>query len=110
MTCEELVSDEYIRRDPTLTRIFGECVSAVVHCLRRLAIPVLQLLRQRLPALKGYDKASNCQDAEDAKGQLAKAAAKAGSPPPKPGDAKLAEAAVKAKKAAEDAAARRGYP
>ena len=32
VTCEELVSDEYIRRDPTLTRIFGECVSAVVHC------------------------------------------------------------------------------
>ena len=29
VTCEELVSDEYIRRDPTLTRIFGECVSAV---------------------------------------------------------------------------------
>ena len=31
VTCEELVSDEYIRRDPTLTRVFGECVSAVVH-------------------------------------------------------------------------------
>ena len=26
VTCDELVSDEYIRRDPTLTRIFGECV------------------------------------------------------------------------------------
>ena len=32
VTCDELVSDEYIRRDPTLTRIFGECVDAVVHC------------------------------------------------------------------------------
>ena len=31
VTCDELVSDEFIRRDPTLTRIFGECVSAVVH-------------------------------------------------------------------------------
>ena len=30
VTCEELVSDEYIRRDPTLTRIFGECVSRCV--------------------------------------------------------------------------------
>ena len=30
VTCDELVSDEYIRRDPTLTRIFGECVDAVV--------------------------------------------------------------------------------
>ena len=32
VTCEDLVSDEYIRRDPTLTRIFGQCVDAVVHC------------------------------------------------------------------------------
>ena len=32
VTCEELVSDEYIRRDPTLTKVFGECVNAVVHC------------------------------------------------------------------------------
>ena len=31
VTCEELVSNEYIRRDPTLTRIFGPCVNAVVH-------------------------------------------------------------------------------
>ena len=30
VTCEEIVSDEYIRRDPTKTRIFGECVQAVV--------------------------------------------------------------------------------
>ena len=31
VTCEEIVSDEYIRRDPTKTRIFGECVNAVVR-------------------------------------------------------------------------------
>ena len=31
VTCEEIVSDEYIRRDPTKTRIFGECVDAVVR-------------------------------------------------------------------------------
>ena len=30
VTCEEIVSNEYIRRDPTKTRIFGECVQAVV--------------------------------------------------------------------------------
>jgi len=30
VTCEEIVSDEFIRRDPTKTRIFGECVQAVV--------------------------------------------------------------------------------
>ena len=31
VTCEEIVSNEYIRRDPTKTRIFGECVQAVVR-------------------------------------------------------------------------------
>ena len=56
-------------------------------------------------ALKEYDKASKYQDAEDAKAQLPR-------PPPRlegrrrqAQDEKLAEAAVKAKKAAEDAAA-----
>lgn len=31
VTCEELVSDEYIRRDPNLNSIPGFCVDAVVH-------------------------------------------------------------------------------
>jgi glutaconate CoA-transferase subunit A len=31
VTCEELVSDEEIRKDPTLTSIPGFCVDAVVH-------------------------------------------------------------------------------
>ena len=31
VTCEELVSDEYIRRDPEKNKVFGACVSAVVH-------------------------------------------------------------------------------
>ena len=31
VTCEEIVSDEYIRRDPSATKIFGECVDAVVR-------------------------------------------------------------------------------
>ena len=56
-------------------------------------------------ALKEYDKASKYQDAEDAKAQLAKAAAKAQkAADAKPEDAKLADAAAKAKKAADDAA------
>ena len=57
-------------------------------------------------ALKEYDKASKYQDAEDAKAQLAKAAAKAEkAAAAKPEDEKLAEAAARAKKAADDAAA-----
>ena len=81
------MSDEYIRRDPTLTRIFGECVSAVVHCpYGAWPSQCYNYYDNDSHALKEYDKASKYQDAEDAKAQLAKAAAKA-------------------KKAAEDAAA-----
>ena len=105
VTCEELVSDEYIRRDPTLTKVFGECVSAVVHA------PYGAWPSQRYnyydcdgAALKEYDKASKYQDAEDAKAQLAKAAAKAKkAADAKPDDAKLADAAARAAKAAADA-------
>ena len=51
-------------------------------------------------------QASKYQDAEDAKAQLAKAAAKAEkAAAAKPEDEKLAEAAARAKKAADDAAA-----
>ena len=53
-------------------------------------------------ALIEYDKASKYQDAEDAKAQLAKAAAKAQkAAEAKPGDEKAAAAAAKAQKAAE---------
>ena len=100
VTCEDLVSDEYIRRDPTLTRIFGQCVDAVVHCpYGAWPSQCYNYYDNDSHALKEYDKASKYQDAEDAKAQLAKAAAA------KPDDAKLAEAAAKAKKAAEDAEA-----
>ena len=78
VTCEELVSDEYIRRDPTLTRIFGECVSAVVHApYGAWPSQCYNYYDNDSHALKEYDKASKYQDAEDAKVQLAKAAAKA---------------------------------
>ena len=107
VTCEDLVSDEYIRRDPTLTRIFGQCVDAVVHCpYGAWPSQCYNYYDNDSHALKEYDKASKYQDAEDAKAQLAKAAAKAEkAAAAKPDDAKLAEAAAKAKKAAEDAAA-----
>ena len=107
VTCEELVSNEYIRRDPTLTRIFGECVCAVVHAPHG-AWPAQCYGYYDVDgsAMKEYDKASKYQDAEDAKAQLAKAAAKAEkAAAAKPEDAKLADAAARAKKAAEDAAA-----
>ena len=59
--------------------------------------------------MKEYDKASKYQDAEDAKGQLAKAAEKAAKAAAKnPEDAKAAETAAKAaaaSKAAEDGSA-----
>ena len=106
VTCDELVSNEFIRRDPTLTRIFGECVSAVVHAPYGAWPSQCYNYYDNDPgALREYDKASKYLDAEDAKAQLAKAAAKAAAAAAKnPDDAKLAEAAAKAAKAAEDAA------
>ena len=106
VTCDELVSNEYIRRDPTLTRIFGECVDAVVHAPYGAWPSQCYNYYDNDPgALREYDKASKYLDAEDAKAQLAKAAAKAAKAAEKaPEDAKLAEAAAKAAKAAEDAA------
>jgi len=106
VTCDELVSNEYIRRDPTLTRIFGECVSAVVHCPYGAWPSQCYNYYDNDPnALREYDKASKYLDAEDAKAQLAKAAVKARKAADKvPGDEKLAEAAAKAEQAAADAA------
>ena len=59
VTCEELVSDEYIRRDPTLNRIFGECVSAVVHApYGAWPSQCYNYYDNDSHALKEYDKAS----------------------------------------------------
>ena len=112
VTCEELVSDEYIRRDPTLNRIFGECVSAVVHApYGAWPSQCYNYYDNDSHALIEYDKASKYQDAEDAKEQLAKAAAKAQkAAEAKPGDEKAAAAAAKAQKAADDAAAGAAIP
>ena len=78
VTCEELVSDEWIRFDPSKNNIFGECVSAVVH------VPFGAWPSQCYnyydcddAAMKEYDKASKYQDKEDAEKQIAKEKAKA---------------------------------
>ena len=77
VTCEELVSDEWIRFDPSKNNIFGECVSAVVH------VPFGAWPSQCYnyydcddAAMKEYDKASKYQDKEDAEKQIAKEKAK----------------------------------
>ena len=105
VTCEELVSNEYIRRDPTLTRVFGECVDAVVH-VPHGAHPCQCYGYYDYDAayFKEYDKASKYADAEDAKAQLLKAVGKAEKAlAKKPDDPKLQEALEKAKKASDDA-------
>ena len=106
VTCDEIVSNEYIRRDHTKTRIFGECVQAVVRApYGAWPAQCYDYYDDDDKALKEYDKASKYQDAADAVAQLAKAAAKAQkAADAKPGDEKLAEAAAKANKAAKDAA------
>ena len=73
VTCEEIVSDEYIRRDPTKTRIFGECVDAVVRTpYGAWPAQCYGYYDDDDKGLKEYDKASKYLDAEDAKAQLAR--------------------------------------
>lgn len=112
VTCEELVSDEYIRRDPTKTRIFGECVQAVVWApYGAWPAQCYDYYDDDDAGLKEYDKASKYQDAEDARQQLAKAAAKAQkAAEAKPEDEKAQAAAARAQKAAEDAASGAAIP
>ena len=106
VTCEELVSNEYIRRDPTLNKVFGECVSAVVHAPRGAHPAQCYGYYDYDPDYyKEYDKASKYADAADAAAQLKKAAGKAQKAlDKKPDDPKLKEAFDRAQKAADDAA------
>ena len=101
------VSNEYIRRDPTKTRIFGECVQAVVKApYGAWPAQCYDYYDDDDAALKEYDKASKYQDKADAVEQLAKAAAKAVKALEKvPADEKLKLAAEAAEKAAKAAAA-----
>lgn len=105
VTCEELVTNEYIRRDPTQNKIFGECVNAVVHCPKGAHPSQVYGYYDYDPAyFKEYDAASKYQDGPDAVAQLKKAAAKAQKAlDKKPGDEKLAAALEKANQAAADA-------
>ncbi len=78
VTCEELVSDEWIRRDPSVTSIFGECVNAVVHApFGAWPSQCYNYYDCDGAALKEYDKASKYQDKADAEKIIAKEAAKA---------------------------------
>ena len=106
VTCEEIVSDEYIRRDPTKTKIFGQCVSAVVKApYGAWPSQCYGYYDDDDAALKEDDKASRYQDREDAIRQLNKAAAKAKkAADAAPDDKKLADAAARAARAAENAA------
>ena len=78
VTCEELVSDEWIRRDPAATSVFGECVDAVVHApFGAWPSQCYNYYDCDDAAMKEYDKASKYQDKEDAEKQIAKEKAKA---------------------------------
>lgn len=78
VTCEELVSNEYIRRFPEQTKIFGACVQAVVHApYGAWPSQCYNYYDCDGAALKEYDKASKYQDAEDAKKQIAREEEKA---------------------------------
>ena len=78
VTCEELVSDEWIRFDPSKNNIFGECVSAVVHApFGAWPSQCYNYYDCDDAAMKEYDKASKYQDKEDAEKQIAKEKARA---------------------------------
>ena len=78
VTCEELVSDEWIRQDPAKNTIFGECVSAVVHApFGAWPSQCYNYYDCDDACLREYDKASKYLDREDAEKQIAKEAAKA---------------------------------
>jgi glutaconate CoA-transferase subunit A len=78
VTCEELVSDEWIRFDPSKNNIFGECFSAVVHApFGAWPSQCYNYYDCDDAAMKEYDKASKYQDKEDAEKQIAKEKAKA---------------------------------
>ena len=81
VTCEELVSNEYIRQDPALPCIFGACVDAVVHApFGAWPSQCYNYYDCDGANLKQYDKASLYQDDEDAQVQLKKKAEKKGIP------------------------------
>lgn len=112
VTCEEIVSDEYIRQDPSTNRIFGPCVSAVVRApYGAWPSQCYDYYDDDDKGLKEYNLASMYLDREDAKALLEKAAVKAEkAAAAKAGDEKLAQAAANARKKADDAASGAAFP
>lgn len=81
VTCEHVVSNEYIRRDPTITRIFGECVDAVVEApYGAWPSQCYECYDYDIEALREYDRASKYANAEDAQKKRKKEAEKKGIP------------------------------
>lgn len=63
VTCEELVTDEEIRKDPTLCSIPGFCVDAVVHCpYGAHPTQLYGYYDYDTPYLKEYDVASRTEE------------------------------------------------
>ena len=67
VTCEELVSEEEIRRDPTRNSIFSPCVDAVVHCpYGAFPSQCYDFYDYDIPYYREYDAASRTDEGFDA--------------------------------------------
>lgn len=73
ITCDELVSNEFIRQDPSKPNIFSGCVDAVVHVpFGAWPSQCYGYYDDDPDALREYDKASRYQNAGEAKAKLEK--------------------------------------
>ena len=81
VTCEEIVSNEYIRRDPSKPKVFGACVDAIVHApFGAWPSQCYGYYDDDVSALREYDSASKDYDAEEARRIMQKEAEKKGIP------------------------------
>lgn len=73
VTCEELVSNEEIRKDPSLPNVFAGCVDAVVHVpFGAWPSQCYDYYDDDPDLLREYDKASKYLDDNDAKAKMDK--------------------------------------
>lgn len=73
VTCEELVSNEEIRKDPSLPNVFAGCVDAVVHMpFGAWPSQCYDYYDDDPDLLREYDKASKYLDDNDAKAKMDK--------------------------------------
>lgn len=73
VTCEELVSNEEIRKDPSLPNVFAGCVGAVVHVpFGAWPSQCYDYYDDDPDLLREYDKASKYLDDNDAKAKMDK--------------------------------------